>query len=548
MEFYFYKGKKIGAADKEKLTPEEQEKCRPWKEQGRGDKPGYKKQDGKWYEVSPAITESVANIPFNRFPGSRISLGPIAYSANDALSGTLTDLTGSGIPGVLALKTVLTFGDTNSGSVSAINIAARGIYSWVRHQNSGRSNYEANDLMLYVAAMDQIYAAYAEACRAYEIAVTYSMENRNVPKLIAHAANVNINSIQKDLANYRAKLNVLASKINSLCVPKKFNIFKRHYFICANVFSDSNSPKSQYYMFVPSGYMLFNATKETSGGALVFSFTSKGGSKSGTLRTGDTILSFLDEMVEAVLQDEDMNIMSGDILKAYGRENLYQLAELDANSSLSVVFNEDVLQQIENSSTFPTGDIFELDTSGTSSITLYKQVNPSAEVGASFLTCMLTSDRAEALVNYGATSTRTVYTPTYLYYNSHKDKVNPIDNLEWMRDVTGFGSFDTEIITVYELYTRVYDENGTESVKNDVITSWVSDQITPDVLATVIGTLFKFDWHPIIYIVNFTASEKAIVAFGGDLKNFTLVASLTVENIHESCITGALNALKMSAT
>lgn len=61
------------------------------------------------------------------------------------------------IPGIMNLYFVPTIGSSTAGESSAINIAAKNIYSFVRHENSGRINYDAPDLMLYLLALDSAF-------------------------------------------------------------------------------------------------------------------------------------------------------------------------------------------------------------------------------------------------------------------------------------------------------------------------------------------------------------------------------------------------------
>lgn len=48
-------------------------------------------------------------------------------------------------------------GSTREGEFSAINIAAKNTFAVVRYENSGATNYEAVDMMMYLIAVIDAY-------------------------------------------------------------------------------------------------------------------------------------------------------------------------------------------------------------------------------------------------------------------------------------------------------------------------------------------------------------------------------------------------------
>lgn len=56
----------------------------------------------------------------------------------------------------------------------------------------------------------------------------------------------------------------------------------------------------------------------------------------------------LDSMLTVLLADEDINIMSGDIIKAYG-DNLYKLPFMEDNEIQDIIHDENLLLQFTNS-------------------------------------------------------------------------------------------------------------------------------------------------------------------------------------------------------
>lgn len=67
-----------------------------------------------------------------------------------------------------------------------------------------------------------------------------------------------------------------------------------------------------------------------------------------TKLTINDYFQLLDDMLSVLLSDEDINIMSGDIIKAYG-DNLYKLPFIEENEVQDVIHDENLLLQFSNS-------------------------------------------------------------------------------------------------------------------------------------------------------------------------------------------------------
>lgn len=136
----------------------------------------------------------------------------------------------------------------------------RALYSFVRHVNSGKTNYEAPDLMIYIMAMDNIYLLIHEIKRLIRLAYLYVLENRDIPEKIFSALGVDQSNLIGNLANYRAQLNTRIAKANSLAVPANFNLFKRRAVMGSVVLTDEPNRPTQLIVPVSDGYFKFNAT------------------------------------------------------------------------------------------------------------------------------------------------------------------------------------------------------------------------------------------------------------------------------------------------
>lgn len=298
--------------------------------------------DPSWYAANPQLLKDSASFSYNASLGSPFRLDTMIGNANSEM---VLEPEFSTIPGLMAFQTFLTPG-ISTDTQSPVNLAAQNVYSFVRYKNSGAANYDSPDLMLYLLAMDSLYSAWNWAKRLYGITATYSQYNTYMPKALIEANNVDFQDIIDNLSNFRAGLNRAATAISSFCVPATFPYFVRHAWMFSNVYLDSNTPKSQMYEFVPAGFYKYDETTSPNGGVLSLIGVTYP-STMPKLKYKD-ILHILNTMVEALGYSEDIGIMSGDILKAYGESGLYTLTPIGEDYTVVPVYNEEILTQIHN--------------------------------------------------------------------------------------------------------------------------------------------------------------------------------------------------------
>lgn len=128
----------------------------------------------------------------------------------------------------MAIRYIPTIGTSSSAEASAANIAAKNIYSYVRYANSGARNYEANDLMMYLLAMDSAYTFYAYLCGIYSAAKNANGANWYQPVTMVTALGADYKSVSRNLANMRAYINQFAQRLSAFYVPSQMPIYSRH--------------------------------------------------------------------------------------------------------------------------------------------------------------------------------------------------------------------------------------------------------------------------------------------------------------------------------
>lgn len=310
-----------------------------------------KPNDWSWYAKNAQLVKDYASFPFGYPLGSVVNLTDDVTSAADA------------IPGVMALYFVPTVGDTQLGPDSALNIATRNIYSFVRHANSGHANYDSPDLMMYLLAMDSIYMYHAFLKRIVGLMPDYSPVNRYYPKQIIEAMGIDYDDVMANIVQLRGYVNQYAIKAGSMCIPSGMTYMARHQWMCSGLYTDSAAAKAQTYIYVPRCFMKFALSGDPAVSSITLtSLPNWAYNYAATTKVSD-LIAFGNALIEPVIINEDLNIMSGDILKAYGAGNVSKLELIDESYIVLPQYSQEVISQIENCTIIPSGIVNNADVS-----------------------------------------------------------------------------------------------------------------------------------------------------------------------------------------
>lgn len=292
-----------------------------------------KTNDPAWYAADPAILRDVASIPFSWASGTSIDLNG-AHDFPKFIS----------FPGLQVQYLYPAMGYSD-GPSSPINVAAHSVYTFVRHANAGHANYDAPDLMIYILAMSQVYSYINYLQRMYGMLTLYSQRNRYLPDALISYSGGDPKSLREHYADFRYGINLLINKAASFAVPGNMSLFKRQAFLYQNVYTEGTSAKDQLYMYSPLAFWKYVLNTDSSGKLAIV--------KLPTVGTYDALLQFGNDLLAPLLASEDMNIMSGDILKAYGNEGIIRLASLPDSYPLVPIFDIGVLEQMKNATVIP---------------------------------------------------------------------------------------------------------------------------------------------------------------------------------------------------
>lgn len=525
MEKKFNKGSKSGSKSKSR---DYKSKCDKDVEREPKHASIPEKNDWRFYAASDEIARDIASLPFNYLGGTPFKAKAVKTVMKSDGSTDSVSCVGKPLQSVMAIDVLNSVG-TTSKATEGINMAATQLYTYVRHQNSGARNYESADIMMYILAMRDVYSQFFFCKKVLGMAGLYNYYNHNLPDLLIKASGVNPVDLRSNLAQYRGWLNLLAKKINSFAVPKYFKVFDRSAFINSYIFMDSDSVRGQMYIFNKPFYYTWSGTTSETGTELI-------ANNQFVQSDNPTDLSFfmnnLETMIDALYLDEDALTMSGDILKAFGEGGLYQIAQTQPDYQTPMVFDEDVLAQIENSNSVFNGN------AQTDYLTRFDPTKSNINVQQSNQLITFVPTFVGPQVVTAGVSSYTNLTDRPL--NSHKKDPNYTDVLEWTRLMSTvnyeyaqsedkstaaikatINTSGLEIVMQYRMFS--YTNRG--GIEVNQLSNFSSDPTE----------LMQYDWHPIIYRTDIMGD----LYIGGDLKVATLISNDTLDSINQAAVYGA---------
>lgn len=486
--------------------------------------------DPAWYSRSPQLVKDVASFPFSFPTGQEFVLG----INSDPIK----------IPGVMCIGTGIAIGHAQGDLADPINVAATNLYSEIRQANSGHANYEAADLMMYIICMDSLYAFHAWLRRVYGTAMAYTPTNKYYPRGVLAAMNVDADDVFENLAQLRANINLFARMLSSYRIPSKFSYITRHQWMYNSLFVDSTNSKAQTYLFNLDNAWQFDNTATTGTRLIMIDIASSGS------MTVAKMSQIWNNMFTAIQNDEDVNIMSGDILKAFPNDILIA-PEIPENYTVLPTYDERVLMQIHNSISCGTAGFFSQE----------GQIVQDPSINGGAITAVYNLGTLKPVTD-GPYGWVTGILDRQLI-NYYKDDVTPDDMMEATR-LTGAGNVQTHNGVDGNAYYMVrYPYIGSEFVTTyrmvvlfagDSVSQWKKIEFTNTFeylnsltvgdtmshLVDVIGYTSQFDWAPKILVVGASAPQAYNGMFA-DVAVYTIVQQDSLAMMHRVALLSELD-------
>lgn len=479
----------------------------------------YEENDASWYTGDSTLT----------FDAGRFNW----YYPN----GTLIDgvLPGQfAFPGVLAMYLVPGVGVSLDGT-SAVNVAARKQYTWIRRSKSSYATYEPSDLMQYEIAMSQAFQYYNWMCRLYGLLNLYSQINRYLPDALLTANRVNQADLKANMSDFLFYINKFGSQISSLAAPASLPYFKRQAWLYSSIYTDDHSGKSTIFMNCPAGFYVYDEANAQLVWNGLSSTPSSFPGLAGLITLGDSILN-------AILGCQDFWNISADILNAYGNDIL-TVSPLPVDYLVVPTFDLEVLSQIQN--TWITGSISV--TQGANNITQDQNGH-------------LVYNPRISLTN-NPTSVVNLYDKPNVVVNMYKDEVTPNDVFVATRMLPSFyttgttayiSSCGTEICPTAAIFTYAGTSSSGPTLASTSFSrlinfgNYSASPVFNANNAGIISRLSQISYHPHVYtysLVNDGSGNPTLdlIYPVGDVANYTIMSPTDLSKIHLASLFSLFN-------
>lgn len=503
---------------------------------GRGrDRSDYRndgRNDISWYTRNPNLSLAAAQFPYPYRPGMSLPL-------SDSVKWT--------IPGVLSLSWIPTVGNTVSAQDPA-SIVAKEIYAKVRQSYSGSLEADAPDFVMYLMALDSVYAYIAWLKRVYRCLNAYTPDNYQMPHAVLLAMGLDEAGIQKlrqEKMQLWQTINTLVLSSRKFSCPALMDIMNRHYWMSDNIYSDADGLNSQLYIFNPAAYFIYSEVeipgdpnKNTAAGLKYkLAPTSIDFSSNGLYIYGE-------QMLNALVAWDDAYTISGYLMRAYDGVPSFTVEELPIDAMAEIVYSAEVLTQIENSRCVVSGASIDI----TSEQVAQNPLNNTVVMNNTFayVSSWTTSPAIEFLSKQNHLITIRSDAPTaadnIIATRLHVAEVLlTSESTKYVHVMCG-----TEI-PLYWTFVSVDQETGdTVNSKLDIYFT-VNNSGTINAGARAFMPyrmgLTQFDWQPTTWAI-FTDSTGAVAQAVPmcDLHNSTIVSQDVLFNLHRVCIFSEFNA------
>lgn len=469
--------------------------------------------DPSWYNLNKQLVLDAASLSYHTPLSTAMTASTLATSTSNprASAVCLKVQLSPGIGGYdLAGRP-----SANSLFNSSVRVAAQNLYAWVRHANSGASNYEASDLMMYILAMDAAYAMYAWGRSIYRMANSATAFNFTWLEDIANATGFSISDFRSNLANMRTFLNLCATRLNALAVPDSLPYFNRHVWMFSNIFKDSNVDRCSYYVFYPNARGVYIPSQ-----ARIHYYALP------TLLNFQQYVGLMNEIIDVLMSDEDMGIISGDIRKAYGSDKLFRIENTPIDDYVEPFYSEEVLTQISGATL--CGDLLDgsYDICQTYNGYIYQgtYVDGATSIPALNQLYPNISFKGESGFEHKG-----------WVVNMYKDDPLPDDNMVATRLMA-----QTACTTIEQKQYRMVILSGSEFVVNATIVGYLggNDRTTITISdfqsysAQLTVFLPQLDWFPQFVYNVATVSPNTFFYYISDLSNYAVIGFEQLRNMH----------------
>lgn len=294
-----------------------------------------KDNDKSWYDRFPQLAKDAGSISFGQPLGKPLNL--TAYSGVSTIALNNYDKSACG---AIIIRWIPAIG-ISKDKQSPINRAALNIFVTLRSKQKAAHDYDSQDMMMALMALDSLYMIFEIMRRAYGVARGFQTpENYYYTRTILQAMGFNPEDVIKNIAQLRGYANYLRSSLEKYTLPSDLDFARRHAWMCSGLYLDADNTRAQTYIFRPEFVWLYDNTVTT-------------GSQLTPLKLSDNmtvggIIAIAEQLLAAINGDDDIGYVCGDLYAAYGSNAMTVLQEIADGYTVIPAYSPEVLAQITN--------------------------------------------------------------------------------------------------------------------------------------------------------------------------------------------------------
>lgn len=479
-----------------------------------------------WYNTNQQLLATAAQIAFSEWAGDTIK---------PSTDGNVQQA----FPGLMAFQITPTFG-LELLPTDPLNVAAQKLWAYIFRTVSGQAFANAPDMMIYLLGMCEVYSYITWLERLYGEVNKWESGNTYMPEVYAQAEGVNFSDLRLNRLGLANAISMLIDQASSLRVPKDYTLFQRRAFMFQNIYTEGLSTKSQQYMFVPSGFMIFRLNPDNKSGELHFTSIPANA-------TVSSLLNYGQNMINALLASEDTKKLSSLVLRAFGDAGIIALNDMPLDYKTPLVYSLEVLEQMKNA------DVIPFDALTTASLDLLQ--DPSTVT----LKYNLTSTSSGSPYPPEARSVQLKANAAKIITTGVADpgpEVAVINTRLCCRISGGPATFS--IIPASELCTKVVayyksttSSSGTFYVNSNLYSySWLLNINTVDLAVANMNTyhaiMSAFKFHPAYVLCVGAQASSITTSFAGmpvfDVDNWTILDKDVLQNLNRTVMYNLLSS------
>nr|AQS16637.1 capsid protein [Picobirnavirus sp.] len=291
-----------------RLNRNQQKPNKNWNSNQGARKKGF--NDPELYNKYPFLLESSARI--NNYH-------PLGLAGTDMLGKYKV----APIPGILNMDVLPAFPISYSAT-DTLNQAAFQTWTAIRDAISGSRPYDPVDVQLVMIATSQAVSCYYWLKRFFNFAYTFSATNRFTPEILFKAMHCDYDNFVRNIASYRSEFNRITINLSRMYSVQTGNYHDLITGVFAGVFQEPGA-NGQLYCYSPVGFYKYAWLDDSKGvkvGSLELVSLDNNDyvnlDPTGEVFLFSQLLQVYETLVNALIQDSDVNTIAGDIMHTWG--------------------------------------------------------------------------------------------------------------------------------------------------------------------------------------------------------------------------------------